>query len=85
MNREDLAVLHRANVRAVNARLLTDGRCFMHNSDVRIPPTNVVRYANGNEVPVCDPCWQGVLGLDSDPADRPVSFWPIGIGQKADT
>jgi hypothetical protein len=48
--------LHARNVAEVNAWLVVQGRCYMHNSDLFVPAVAVMRLAIGNEVPLCQPC-----------------------------
>jgi hypothetical protein len=52
-----LGEYHARNVAEANAQMAAAGRCFMHNQDIDIPYIRIQRLANGNEMPLCGPCW----------------------------
>lgn len=71
----DLADMLAANAARVNARLAAEGRCIMHNSDVRIPAEHLVELPIGNVILLCAPCFtEWLVAAKEDPSMVPLSI-----------
>lgn len=66
------------NQAEVNARDAAAGLCVMHNTGEQPPAKHLATLANGNVLPLCDPCltWWQIEGQDPG-IGLPVSVTPI--------
>jgi hypothetical protein len=66
---------HDRNVAEVNARVLAEKRCLMHNTDVSIPARYVMLLPIGNEITLCVECcawWRQDAAETGDPETQPI-------------